>query len=320
MPPSWTIAIPTYNGAAHLSATLESVLSQSDGRFELIVCDDASTDNSVQVVEQCCGQRAVIHLNESGRPIGLAANWNRCMEKAQGEWLTILHQDDLLAPDFLESHLRIVSDHLYLGMITGPVAMIDGDGLPISMGASSKFHWPEADFVCWPEHALSRVLVQENPIRCPGTSFRRELGLALGGFDGRWKYVVDWDFWHRLGQASSVALTGRTLASQRWHGGSETQKLARGTIDIEENGRIMRSILTGLPFTEAERPWIEQAIRTRLARAWWARAWQAARRGDRSLEIKALQVALKESPALVLKWAATQPKTLLRLILGGVGV
>jgi len=316
MQPSWTIAIPTYNGAAHLAATLQSVLGQSDTQFELIVCDDASTDNTADIVQKSCGPLAVLHPNQSGRPLGLAANWNRCMELARGEWLTILHQDDLLAHDFLHSHRRIVSTHTYLGMVTGPAAMIDADGHEIDQANGPEFQWPDADFVCWPEHALSRVLVSQNPIRCPATSFKRELGLRLGGFNAEWKYVVDWDFWHRLGQAASIGLTGRTLASQRWHGGSETQKLARGTIDLEENARIMRSILSGQPFTDTERPLIDKQIRTRLARAWWARAWQAARRGDRSLERNAIKRAYSESPGLVLKWAMTQPRTLARLILG----
>ena len=237
---------------------------------------------------------------------------------ARSDWLTILHQDDLLAPDFLAAHRRIASTHSDLGMVTGPAKMINEEGQEIALDIGEGFQWPQAEFVGWPEHALSRVLVCENPIRCPATSFQRELGRRLGGFDAQWKYVVDWDFWHRLGQAAPVGLTGRTLASQRWHRGSETQKLAKGTIDLEENALIMRKILADKPFTVAERPLIQNRIQARMARAWWARAWQAAKRGDRSIELKALKMAIHEKPGLVLKWAATQPKTLARLVLGAI--
>lgn len=317
MAPEWTIALPTFNGAAHLAATLQSVLQQTDARFELIVCDDASTDATLELVHKFCGNRAIIHLNTTGRPLGLAANWNRCMSLAKGQWLTILHQDDLLAPNFLAFHRKIVSTQLDLGLLTGPAGMINEAGNEIHLADRSEFQWPESDFVCWPEHALSRVLVTQNPIRCPATSFRRELGLKLGGFNSQWKYVVDWEFWHRLGQSAQVGLTGRILASQRWHSASETQKLAKGTIDLEENARIMRQILSGEPFTNAERATIEISIRRRMTRAWWNRAWQSAKRGNRVLELKSLKNAFQEAPGHLLKLAVQQPRTVARLIFGG---
>lgn len=317
MTPDWTIALPTFNGAAHLAATLQSVMRQTDARFELIVCDDASTDTTLELVRNHCGNRAVIHPNTTGRPLGLAANWNRCMSLAHGQWLTILHQDDLLTPDFLAIHRQIAFLHPHLGLITGPAGMIDENGKQIHLAEVNEFQWPETDFICWPEHALSRVLVTQNPIRCPATSFRRDLGLKLGGFNSQWKYVVDWDFWHKLGQSAPVGLTGRTLAFQRWHSASETQKLAKGTIDLEENARIMRQILSSEPFTNAERSTIEISIQRRMTRAWWNRAWQAAKRGDRPLELKALKNAFQESPTHLLKLAIQQPRTVARLIFGG---
>jgi hypothetical protein len=187
----------------------------------------------------------------------------------------------------------------------------------IEVHTDEEFQWPGADLVVWPIHALSRVLVRSNPMRCPSTSIRRDLHLQAGGFDGRWKYAVDWDFWHRIGQLAAVGLTGKVLASQRWHASSETQKLAKGTIDLEENSRLMRAILAGEPFTDTERPLIESKIRSRMTQAWFNRAYEAARRGDRKLEKTALSNAANENWRLLARLALTHPKALARMIYGG---
>jgi len=317
--PIWTIALPTFNGQKYLAETLSSVLAQSFQNFELLVCDDGSTDETLKIVDQTCGQRARIIDNPSGRPLGLAGNWNRCMEEAGGPWVTILHQDDLLKPDFLEFHREVTGLNSDLGLLTGPAPLIDSSGESIGPHQSDGFQWPASDLVIWPAQALSRVLVRGNPVRCPGTSIRRDLHLQAGGFDGRWKYVVDWDFWYRLGQLAPVGLTGKILASQRWHSASETQKLARGTIDLEENARLMRTILASQAFADSERGLLESGIRSRLTRAWFNRAYEAARRGDRNLERLALKNARSEDWRLLVRLCLSHPKALARLVYGHQG-
>ncbi len=313
--PRWTIAIPTFDGAAFIADAVRSVVAQTDGDFELIVCDDGSKDDSLEIVRKICGTRARIVGNMTGQPLGLAGNWNRCVAEAAGDWVTILHQDDLLDPGFLARHRAIASLHGDVGLILGPVTMIDPAGQPI-VERLENFCWPDR-FVVWPPQALSRVLVTGNPIRCPGVSFRRDLHERIGGFDSRWKYVLDWDFWYRAGQDSAVAFVEEALASQRWHQASETHKLARGTVDLEENAWLMRSILAGEPFLDSERPLIDTKIRTRMAHSWTNRAYQAAVRGDRRAEIHAIRQAWAESPGVLFETLAHDPRAVARLLLGG---
>jgi glycosyltransferase involved in cell wall biosynthesis len=317
-PTRWTIALPTFDGSAFLEATLRSVLKQTDTDFELLVCDDGSRDTTFEIVRQFCGNRARIIGNDSGRPFGLAGNWNRCVSEATGDWITILHQDDLLEPEFLANHRRIAEFQKTVGMIFGPVRLIDAEGSIVDTDANSDFVWPDR-FVVWPPGSLSRVLVKSNPIRCPGVSFRKDLHSQLSGFDGSWKYVLDWDFWHRAGQVADVAVLSECLASQRWHPASETQRLARGTVDLEENARLMRSILAQEPFSDTERPLIETQIRARMARAWTNRAYQAACRGDRSLEWRSIRAAWNESREVTARILSGSPRTLGRLVIGRRG-
>ncbi len=317
-PIRWTIAIPTFNGSAFLESTLRSVLNQTDTDFELLVSDDGSRDDTLEIVRSVCGNRARIFSNESGHPSGLAGNWNRCVSEATGDWITILHQDDLLEPDFLEKHRRIADFHKTVGLIFGPVRLVNAEGSIVDTDSKPDFVWPDR-FVVWPPGSLSRVLVKSNPIRCPGVSFRKDVHERLGGFDGSWKYVLDWDFWHRAGQVADIAIISECLASQRWHPASETQRLARGTVDLEENARLMRSILAQEPFSDIERPLIESLIRARMAQAWTNRAYQAACRGDRSLEWRAIRAAWNENPAVTARILSGSPRTLARLLIGRRG-
>jgi glycosyltransferase involved in cell wall biosynthesis len=312
--PSWTIAIPTYNAEAFLEETLRSVLAQQNQAFELVVCDDRSSDGTIEIVRRVCGNRATIYLNETSNNLGLARNWNRCVELASGDWITILHHDDLLAPHFFETQRKIANLNADIGMITGPADLIDLSG-NIIIENEIEFKWPD-QLVIWPGGAMARVLVKNNPLRCPATSFRRDLHQTLGGFNSRWKYVVDWDFWYRLGQAAPVALVAESLAFQRWHTASETQRLASGSIDLEENEAIMFRILDENFNSALDRPLLEDAIRRRLASAWLVRATQAAAAGNRKLELHSLHHAMKNNSRLTIKNLAQSPKSVMRLIMG----
>ena len=83
-------------------------MNQTDQGFELIVSDDLSSDDSLEIVKKICGNRATVYLNQSGQNLGLAGNWNRCVELSSGSWVTILHQDDLLTPVFFETHHKML--------------------------------------------------------------------------------------------------------------------------------------------------------------------------------------------------------------------
>lgn len=313
--PLWTIAIPTFNGQKYLSETLQSVMNQSDQGFELILCDDGSSDDTIPIAESICGNRALIYSSPSSSPLGLAGNWNRCVQRAAGDWITILHQDDLLTPDFFATHHKVAREHPDLCMITGPAFLIDEAGQRMTQAETSQFRFDQP-VVIWPACELSRLLVRSNPIRCPATSFRKNAHQAVGGFSKDWKYVVDWYFWYRLGMKGAVALLNRELASQRWHQGSETQRLAKSTRDLEENNMIMRLILDETVSDPDQRNLLDQEIRERMALAWLNRSYMAARCGDRQLEWKALRQALRENRSLVLGQLLQRPKTLARLLLG----
>jgi glycosyltransferase involved in cell wall biosynthesis len=107
--PLFSVCIPKYNYGHYLRATIESVLIQSFQDFELIVADNASTDNSVEMVEGFSDPRIKLIKNETN--VGFAPNLDRATESAIGQYVILLSSDDLMMPDALERYAETIRDY-----------------------------------------------------------------------------------------------------------------------------------------------------------------------------------------------------------------
>ena len=103
-----------YNGAAHLSACLESVSSQTVADFEAVLVDDGSTDGTVEMAENYSRRDSRFRLYRNQQNLGLIRNWCKAVDYAGGEWIKFLFQDDLLEPMCLEKMLSATDDEVSL--------------------------------------------------------------------------------------------------------------------------------------------------------------------------------------------------------------
>src|SRR5512134_2699028 len=104
--PTVSVCIPTYRGAAHVAAAIESVLRQSFTDFELIISDDNSPDATVEIAAGYKDAR--IRLLRNPRNLGAEGNWNRCLAAARGRYFKLLPQDDVLVADCLERQVAVL--------------------------------------------------------------------------------------------------------------------------------------------------------------------------------------------------------------------
>src|SRR5438132_13383598 len=105
MAPDVSICVPLYNGAAHLAECLESVLGQTFADVEIVLVDDGSTDGTVTIAEDFVRRDSRVRLYRNPKNLGLVANWNKCVELTNGEWIKFLFQDDFLQSICLEQML-----------------------------------------------------------------------------------------------------------------------------------------------------------------------------------------------------------------------
>src|SRR2546425_5694260 len=190
--PLWSVMIPTYNPRAdYLEETLHGVLQQDPGpeQMQIEVIDDCSMDNTAsELVRRVGGGRVSFHAEPQNR--GLAGTWNRCIERARGHWVHILHHDDIVLPGFYD-HFRKGFEQSDAGAIFCRYAV-----------ANSKGHWMRISELHRESAGLlddwhARITVQQL-IQCPAIAVRRLVYEQLGGFLPRLHYTPDWEMWQRV--------------------------------------------------------------------------------------------------------------------------
>jgi glycosyltransferase involved in cell wall biosynthesis len=222
-PPKVSIAIPVYNGAPHLGAAIASVLNQSCADFELIICDDHSTDASPQIAASFTDSR-IRHLRNE-RNLGFGGNWNRCLAEARGGYIKLMPQDDLLDPECLARQSAVLDrdTEARIALVFCARSIIGPTGRPLM---TRRFAGPAR--MTGDEAARRTARSGTNPIGEPGAVlFRRSAARAAGAFNGARPFVIDIDYWLRLLKHGDAAYIQEALASFRVSPGSQSVKMAR---------------------------------------------------------------------------------------------
>jgi glycosyltransferase involved in cell wall biosynthesis len=127
--PLVSILIPVYNRQDLIVEAAESALNQTYQNIEIIIVDNASTDNTWEVCNQLAKKDSRIKIWQNDRNIGPVLNWEKCIEKAQGEYGKILFSDDLIQPNFLEETIPFLEDSQVGFVFTAAeVGFHQGDG------------------------------------------------------------------------------------------------------------------------------------------------------------------------------------------------
>ena len=108
--PLVTIAIPTFNRAAHLLEAIESARAQTYDQIEVLISDNASSDTTCSVIQSAIDADARVRGLVQTRNLGMVGNWNACLEAARGEYFLLLSDDDLLEPDAIELLVEALGD------------------------------------------------------------------------------------------------------------------------------------------------------------------------------------------------------------------
>jgi len=224
--PILSICIPTYRGAAHLGATIDSVLAQSFGDFELVVIDDNSPDDTAAVVASYKDPRVRYIRNPNN--LGPEGNWNRCLDEGRGKYFKLLPQDDLLMSACLERQIAVLerdtAENIALVFCARHI-VVAGDRAVTVRG------YPGGKLGVIPGRAAIRQCVRfgTNLIGEPGgVMFRKSLALQVGMFDATNKYVIDLDYWFRLLLEGDAYYSPEPLAAFRVSTGQWSVAIGNG--------------------------------------------------------------------------------------------
>jgi glycosyltransferase involved in cell wall biosynthesis len=215
--PFLSVVMPTYNGRRFVAAALESVRREGIDGVEVLVIDDGSSDDTLEIV-RTFEASLPLRIIAQGRVGSWVAASNLGLREARGDWVSFLHQDDMWLPGRLAALRRATTDPR-VAFVLHPAMFIGPDGR--SLG---RWSCPLRPGLIESSAFVGRLLVQ-NFIAMPSPVFRRERALDGGGLDPALWYTADWDFWLRLGALGPVSFIGESLAAFRVH--PESQTMAR---------------------------------------------------------------------------------------------
>jgi len=135
-----SIGLPVFNGARFLPAALDSLLAQSFEDFELVICDNASSDGTMQICREYAARDARIRLTENAKNLGAARNFNRTFELAQGSYFKWAAHDDVCASEFLAEACAVLDRDPSIVLCHSEVQMIDESGKVLGLHDSGLAH------------------------------------------------------------------------------------------------------------------------------------------------------------------------------------
>ncbi|HVX14547.1 MAG TPA: glycosyltransferase family 2 protein [Pirellulales bacterium] len=240
MLPSITFAIPYYSNPAYLQKAIESVLRQDDGDWKLLVSDDGSQPREIaEVVARFEDPRIRYHGNE--RRLGMAGNWNRCLDLADTDLVTLLHADDELGSNYAATMREEADRHPRAAALFCDAQVIDRHGarrfsLPELVKGALKPRGRQ------PIELVGRdgvkALLRGNFIMCPTLCYRRRV-VGKHRFSQHWKMVQDLDLTTRLLLDGETLVGVRRVAYHyRRHGQNATEEYTRDLVRFHEESTL----------------------------------------------------------------------------------
>jgi glycosyltransferase involved in cell wall biosynthesis len=216
-----SVIIPSYNHARYIASAVESVLKQTWEDFELIIIDDGSQDQSLEILNQFTDSRIHILKQENQ---GAHAAINRGLQESSGRFLAILNSDDQYHPERLSKTIDIFTKYPQTGLVGSFLEIINQDDVVVGTkhGYMDCNPWllenPYQSFRAGKD--LSLALLTENYLSTTSNFvFTRQCLDVIGKFNPL-RYTHDWDFALRVSNQFPIHLVEEPLVRYRIHPGN----------------------------------------------------------------------------------------------------
>jgi glycosyltransferase involved in cell wall biosynthesis len=210
-----TVVMANYNHAAYLKQAIDSVRSQLYTNWGLIIMDDASTDNSVLVINDYTGDRRIRFFKHKIN-LGYIATLNELIRLADSDVIGILDSDDALAPEAIREAIELYRKNPNCGFAFSNFYYCNEKLETIKPGYS-------------PGYILPRSLIFKNHVLAWRT-FRRSLFFRVGGFDRDILYAEDQDLVYKFEEVAKIYYTDKSLYFYRQTPNSHTTDQRKGEI------------------------------------------------------------------------------------------
>jgi len=205
--PKISIVLPCYNGSKMLGDAIESIIAQTYNDWELIIVNDCSTDNSLEIAEQFAAKDERIRVFSNEVNSKLPKSLNNGFSKARGMYWTWTSDDNLLLPDFCEEMNRYLDEHPEVGFVVGGENIIDQEGTVLRTDLP-------------PQDIQDRIALNNFVGAC--FMYRKEVAERAGEYRPDLFLVEDYEYWIRLSGVTRIGTISSVLYLYRKHDKSLT--------------------------------------------------------------------------------------------------
>ena len=236
--PMVSVIVPNYNHSKFLEKRIDSILNQTYQDFELILLDDKSTDNSVDILRRYAQNPKVtaIEINEENSG-STFKQWEKGINMAQGKYIWLAESDDYADTTFLQCLVAAAEADPQVVICQAGANMIDQNDKPYAVKPYDR----------WDEKNLGQTIYYDGKkfdhkymritnvlYNASGIIFRRDAVNPFPDFVKQYRCCGDWLFWYHLAQKGKVAIVHKKLNYFRRHGDNVSMKTP-----IEENFNVI---------------------------------------------------------------------------------
>lgn len=223
-PPLVSILVPSYNGARFLREALDSILSQTYRNIEVLLLDDASTDDTATIAAEYAGR--ITYIRQPAN-LYIYDNVNVGIARARGELIATYHADDIYLPTIVEAQVAYFQKHPEVGAVFCADIFIDADGfeygrlvLPPEVCGEVPLDYPVV---------LNTLLTYMNSfLVCPTAMVRASVHREIGVYDqARYRIAADLEMWLRIARHCPIAVLESHLMKYRHFHGNASQQYNR---------------------------------------------------------------------------------------------
>lgn len=257
--PLVTIAIPTFNRAPLLKECVAAALAQTYEQIEVLVSDNASTDETRQVMTEFADNRLRIVRQQTN--IGMLPNWNACLAEARGDYIIFVPDDDRPAPWLVRKCVELVRRQPDI-----PIVITLSDLYAASFGTvgAARTSGSIATGIVEGTEILSEFLMDRITVTMCGIMMRVDMLRTSGGIPGYYGHTADLAAWVPMLFLGKAGFVNEACATFRFHSDSQTSRLA--VEEILHDGRKIDELIARLIAEHVSDPAKRQIIQGEASR------------------------------------------------------
>jgi glycosyltransferase involved in cell wall biosynthesis len=216
--PLVSILVPSYNGARFLRESIDSLLAQTYPRVEILLLDDASTDDTPAIAAEYAGRITYVRQPQN---LGIYDNVNAGIARAKGEFIATYHADDIYLPGIVDAEVAYLQSHPEVGAVFCSDIFVDAGGreygrivLPPPVRGEAPLDYGTV---------LNALLTYKNRfLVCPTAMVRASVHRDVGVYrQDRYRNTADLEMWLRIARAYPIGvLESHLMRYRHFHGNS----------------------------------------------------------------------------------------------------